>query len=225
MKQTYKIAESEPPALDGRWNSDAWKKIPPFTIAHFHARSALHRPIAEGKVCHSDEGLHVMFRVLDRFVRVANVGFQSPVWKDSCVEFFVRPRGTGGYFNFEMNAGGSLLLYFIEDWTRVSGPDEFKKVRRVEAKWNDAIRRFHNLPERVEPERATPCAWLVQYTIPWALFAENAGVSRPQAGDTWTGNFYKCGDETSQPHWATWSPIGEALNFHAPEFFGQLVFA
>jgi len=37
------------------------------------------------------------------------------------------------------------------------------------------------------------------------------------------GNFFKCGDETSHPHWASWSPISEELNFHRPETFGSIV--
>ncbi len=223
MKPACKISRiAAPPALDGRWDSPVWRGIAPVTVAHFHPKSSIHRPIAEAKIAHSDAGLHILFRVLDRFVRVANVGFQAPVWKDSCAEFFVRPGGAGGYLNFEMNAGGSLLVSFIEDWTRT--PAGFKKFSMLEAKWNDAIPRFHGLPERVEPEIVTPVTWSVQHTIPWTLFAEVAGAARPQRGETWTGNFYKCGDETSHPHWAAWSPVGEALNFHAPEFFGALAF-
>ena len=40
----------------------------------------------------------------------------------------------------------------------------------------------------------------------------------------WRGNAFKCADETSHPHWASWAPIGEALNFHAPGWFGDLDF-
>jgi len=180
--------------------------------------------MAEAKLLHSDEGIHALFRVMDRFVRVVNTGFQAPVWKDSCVEFFVRPQGRGGYLNFEMNAGGSLLAFFIEDWRRSDGPAEFRAFRKLESKWNDAIPRFHSLPERIEPQITSPVVWTVQYTLPWSLFAEVAGASRPKAGDEWTGNLYKCGNETSHPHWGTWSPIGETLEFHAPDFFGRLVF-
>jgi hypothetical protein len=60
--------------------------------------------------------------------------------------------------------------------------------------------------------------------IPWSLFVEVTGHGRPTVGEVWTGNFYKCGDETSHPHWAAWSLIGEVLDFHAPERFGRLVF-
>ncbi|MEW6117215.1 MAG: carbohydrate-binding family 9-like protein, partial [Nitrospirota bacterium] len=39
----------------------------------------------------------------------------------------------------------------------------------------------------------------------------------------WRANFYKCGDATSHPHWASWAPV-EALNFHLPHCFGTICF-
>lgn len=219
----YTVARAaHPPALESGWGSEDWQTVVPVVVDHFHPRSSAHRPLTEAKVLHSGEGLHVHFRVRDRYVRVTNVGFQAQVYKDSCAEFFVRPGGTGGYVNFEMNAGGSLLVSCIEDWTRT--PEGFQRFRILEHQWNDRIPRVHNLPERIDPEMTHPVVWSLNYTIPWSLFIEMTGHGRPTAGDVWTGNFYKCGDETSHPHWAAWSPIGEVLNFHAPERFGRLVF-
>lgn len=38
-------------------------------------------------------------------------------------------------------------------------------------------------------------------------------------------NFYKCGDNTSKPHYLSWNPIGtESPDFHRPDFFGNLIF-
>ena len=39
------------------------------------------------------------------------------------------------------------------------------------------------------------------------------------------GNFYKCGDETVQPHYYSWNPV-ELVDpdFHRSEFFGKLYF-
>ena len=224
MEPSYTIARAaHPPALESGWTSADWREVSPVTVGHFHPCSSIHRPLNEAKVQYSGDGLHVHYRVSDRYVRVTNVGFQAQVYKDSCAEFFVRPGGTGGYLNFEMNAGGSLLVSCIEDWTRT--PEGFQRFRSLDDKWNDRISRVHNLPERIDPEFAHPVVWSLQYTIPWSLFIEVTGHGRPTTGDVWTGNFYKCGDETSHPHWAAWSPIGEVLNFHAPECFGQLVFA
>ncbi|MCH8859253.1 MAG: hypothetical protein IID54_06710 [Proteobacteria bacterium] len=47
----------------------------------------------------------------------------------------------------------------------------------------------------------------------------------PLGSTNWRGNFYKCGDKTSHPHWGMWSPITNRLSFHQPALFGDLVFA
>jgi len=58
-----------------------------------------------------------------------------------------------------------------------------------------------------------------------ALVEEFAGPLADPAGQTWRGNFYKCAEDNSHPHWASWAPIGERLNFHVPEHFAPLHFA
>jgi hypothetical protein len=40
--------------------------------------------------------------------------YQEMVCYDSCVEFFVQPEPHLGYFNFEFNRGGTMLIYYIE---------------------------------------------------------------------------------------------------------------
>jgi hypothetical protein len=67
--------------------------------------------------------------------------------------------------------------------------------------------------------------WWLQYFVPLALFERYVGPIGDPAGQRWRANFYKCGDQTARPHWASWAPIGEALNFHQPDKFGELVFA
>jgi len=67
-----------------------------------------------------------------------------------------------------------------------------------------------------------PVEWCLEYAIPVALFEAYAGSLGNLASQTWRGNFFKCADATSHPHWASWAPIGEELNFHQPEFFAPL---
>jgi hypothetical protein len=45
----------------------------------------------------------------------------------------------------------------------------------------------------------------------------------PMSSQSWRDNFYKCGDQTSHPHWASWSPVDD-LNFHLPRCFGTICF-
>jgi hypothetical protein len=38
-------------------------------------------------------------------------------------------------------------------------------------------------------------------------------------------NFFKCGDDLSQPHYLAWSNVtSEKPDFHLPEFFGRVEF-
>ena len=59
--------------------------------------------------------------------------------------------------------------------------------------------------------------------IPAECFAYNKIKSFE--GKKATANFYKCGEETSEPHYVTWNPIGsENPDYHRPEFFGKVLF-
>ena len=81
------------------------------------------------------------------------------------------------------------------------------------------------LPKKIDEEMSGPVRWRMGYAIPIKLFEQYIGPIGKLAGQTWRGNFYKCADECSHPHWGTWSLIGEELNFHQPKFFGALEFA
>ena len=81
-------------------------------------------------------------------------------------------------------------------------------------------------PKIVEPERTTPTTWAVEYRVPFALFAQYFGAQTPAPGTQWRGNFYKCGDRTSHPHWGSWAPVDTPEpSFHQPDFYQPLVFA
>ena len=77
------------------------------------------------------------------------------------------------------------------------------------------------MPKVVDPEVDTPVTWVIQYEVPLALFETYVGSIGELSGQGWTGNFFKCGEMTSHPHWASWSAIGSELNFHRPEFLDR----
>ena len=210
------------PELRGLWAGRAWSEVPILEIATFHPSSSEHRPPAQARLQYDQRFLYVHFRVQDRWVRAVGRRFQDPVWADSCVELFVRPRQDRGYFNFEMNCGGVLLLYYIEDPTRT--PDGFVKYRQVEKRHLRGLRVFHSMPRRVPRELPEPVEWAVEYRVPFALFAAYLGSPPQTAGASWRGNLFKCADACSRPHWGSWAPIGEELNFPQPERFGVLTF-
>jgi hypothetical protein len=215
VKQT-----STPPALDGAFATGAWGGAEEGRVALFSEKGSDHRPDVRFRLLHDNAGIYVKFQVRDRYVRSVQTAYQGSVCADSCAEFFVWPRADKGYFNFEMNAGGTLLLYYIEDSTRA--PGGFVKFQKVPKTWGQKVQLWHSLPAVVEPETAEPTTWSVAYRIPVALFEAYIGPLGKLSGQTWRANFFKCGDKTSHPHWASWAPI-TTLNFHLPECFGELV--
>jgi len=148
------------PALDGRWDGPAWKDVEPLSVGHYHAASSAHRPVVYAKSVYDDGGLYGIFHVEDRYVLCTHTEFQTQVYRDACVEFFVKPKPDKGHMNFEMNCGGSLLLQYIEDPARKD--DGFVKYEWASEPVGRQVGLFGSLPKRVEPEITEPCVWHVE---------------------------------------------------------------
>jgi len=217
-RYTIKAVTIEP-ELQGLWDGPSWTSITPLEIAEFRPEGSDHRPVSHCKLQYSNLGLFGIFKVQDRYVRCVHTAFQSDVFKDSCVEIFLEPKPGRGYLNFEFNCGGSLLAFHVIDPTRTKSG--FKDYAVLDSNDDSLIKRFHSLPVRIEPEDPAEQTWYLEFLIPFTVLEKYVGSMDEQK--SWRANLYKCGDETSHPHWAAWSPIDE-LNFHAPENFGSLIF-
>lgn len=210
------------PAFDGAWEGPAWAGVPALSIAHVHPASSGHRPVTHAKVIYDAQTLYAIFRVQDRYVRATREDLDARVCNDACVEFFFEPKPDAGYFNFEMNCLGTLYASYVEDPTRTA--EGLGKATKLTNRQAGMMQVYHSVPEVVFPEREEPLTWVVEYSIPFGLLEEFAGPIGDPAGQTWRGNFYKCAEDNSHPHWASWAPIGEKLNFHVPESFAPLHF-
>jgi hypothetical protein len=214
-RPTYTVA---PVAADFRPGDPAapWADVPALSIGHYLWLDNGYRPKVEARLCWSPAFLYVRFRVGESRVRVRYTKFQDPVYKDSCVEFFIDvfPEARLGYINFETNAAGTLLSAF--------GPDRSHRTPL----WPEDLAGFDAAPSISGPVDGEFGAseWRLEYRIPLALFRKLYGQEvRP--GHRAAANFYKCGDETERPHYGAWSPVGTPTpDFHRPEFFGELVF-
>ena len=221
MEARFTTVHRAPPGLPAApdWDAPAWRGVPSLAVDLPVGGTYDHRPLTLARLAWDDESLHVIFRVEDRFVRAVACHFQDPVCMDSCVELFFTP-GTDlgqGYFNIEMNCGGTSLFHHQLDRTSVRRFMSEDDGRRLEP--------AHTLPVRVDPELPGPQTWTVAYRIPIEVLERYAPVDRPRPGAAWRANLYKCGDATSHPHWLSWSPVDVPKpDFHRPEFFGTLRF-
>jgi len=222
-KASYTVHRAdELPALSAAWDDPVWASAETLTIERFHPRSSSHRPRAQARLLHDGRALSVIFRVEDQYVIARNTAYQSPTHKDSCVEFFVKPRADAGYFNFEFNAIGTLLLWYIEKPRDERGV--FGKYTEVTAKDATAILVKTSLAGPIPVEIAEPRTWFVSYRVPISFLEKFTGPIGSLSGQTWRANFYKCADESSHPHWGYWIDIGERFDFHQPDRFGEIIF-
>lgn len=220
---SYRILPiSAGPDMQGLWDGPFWGQIGAVALDCYRPEGSGHRPRTLCKMLYNDLMIMGFFQVKDQFVRCMHLGFQTDVWKDSCVEFFVQPQNSKGYFNFEFNCGGALLASYVTDPTRVTG--RLAQYTPLDAEDDRQILRRASLPRVVETEMTEPLTWYLEFAIPFAVLEKYAGAPGNLPGQIWRANFYKCGNETSHPHWASWVPLRER-NFHDPSCFGELIFA
>lgn len=161
---------------------------------------------AGGQLCYDEENLYVHLQAAEKEIRAENTEPLSPVWEDSCLEFFFMIDGTDKYFNFEMNPNGCLCLQF--------GPDRADRINLVR---KDASDYFDIRTQN------TADGWEIYYRIPLRFLQFFYPDYRFEG--TLLANLYKCGDQTAHPHYLSWSRIDlDSPNFHCPEYFGRMLF-
>ena len=205
-----------PVDISAEWDSPVWANANTQKLEVVFNKSSSHHPCTEVKLTYDDQGIYGLFQVKDRYVRATRKKDQEQVCKDSCVEFFVHPAGEEKYFNFEMNCGGTMLLYHIIDCRA----HKYDVIPQADL---NTIKRFHTLPKIVDPEITEPTTWRLGFAIPMSFFAKYTKINPKLSGQVWHGNFNKCADNTSHPHWLSWVQLSK-LDFHLPKEFGELIF-
>jgi hypothetical protein len=218
--------------LDADFDVAPWADAAEAKLSHFWDRPDLirrhpdgteeppHRPVTRVRMVYDRHRIYGLFSTEDQYVRSLQTGYQSRVYNDSCVEWFVEPVAGKGYFNFEFNAGGAMLLYY-----NVRTADGHHEHQPVVDTWMREIDVFHSLPCVVEPEIKVPVTWRIGFSVPYELLEAHVGCQVTRGhGATWRGNFNRCAPCTSHPHFATWAPIPNLHSFHSPHDFAPIHF-
>ena len=162
---------------------------------------------ASAQLCWSEDAIHVRMTAQEEKILARFTGDHDPVCRDSCLEFFLSPDAEDDrYFNFEFNPNGAFYAGF--------GKPDVMRYRLQE----------DYLPEvlQVSPFEFSG-GWGVEFTVPISFVQIFVPDFELAAGKTLRGNFYKCGDETVQPHFIAWNPVEHPTPcFHLPQYFGTL---
>lgn len=169
-----------------------------------------YRPLTAISIAHSGKYIYIDFIVRCNYLRAVNYENNSSVHQDSCVEFFVCPDGKLPYYNFEFNCIGTIHAAKRQD--RHNGTplsdEELNKVKR-----------FPSCGSRPFEELEGMFSWNLLVAIP----LEVMGLEYTGTPIHMKGNFYKCADLTTAPHFLSWAPINTPEpDFHRPEFFADI---
>ena len=157
---------------------------------------------------YDEEGLTLHFTTDETNLRATETEHNTFVYKDSCMEAFIQfdPAHDSHYINIEINPNGAAFAACgtcREDYGMV------------------AVEDIETLGVRTAVHED---GWEIFYRIPVAFVKKYIPSYRHGEGARLRANFYKCGDETDHPHFASFAPIGVAEpDFHRPEYFAELV--
>ena len=179
-------------------------------LAHFPWETPASKPVVGFKIAHNNESVFLNYRVQENELLARFSQHNSPVYTDSCVEFFVSFEGDKNYYNFEFNSLGTCLAAY--------GPDRHQRqsiapetLAQIQTKTK--INRLQGQSHRFE--------WQLFVQLPISVLTNTDSLSGKKA----RANFYKCGDDLTEPHYISWNNIETSKpDFHQPPFFGEIKF-
>jgi len=170
-------------------------------------------PKVNFRIAHSDKEIWLKYYVNEKHLRAIETRTNGDVYKDSCVEFFISPDGEN-YYNFEFSCIGTTHLAW--------GPGRHNR-KFVDPAIIEKIEIKSSLGDQPFGEKTGNFNWEIMIRIPLECFAFSN--LRTFKGLKAKANFFKCGDETPEPHFVTWNPIETTSpDYHRPEFFGEILF-
>ena len=171
-----------------------------------------YKPDAGFAIAHSPSFIFLKYYVCEQEVKAVFTKTNDPVYRDSCVEFFICFDDDKNYYNLEFNSDGVCLIGY-------GSSGENRRLLPI-----DLIEKIQNLTIKAKSDSVYhQVYWQLTLAIPKEVFCFNPiGALR---GKTARANFYKCGDDLAVPHFLAWNNIcTEQPDFHQPDFFGELYF-
>lgn len=169
-----------------------------------------YKPIVAFDIARTEKNLYIQYFVQGNSLKAAYEADNSSVHRDSCVEFFMKKEEDSEYMNFEFNCIGTC------DAARRQSRDIKTSLTSDEYQ---SIKRFPSVKNKAFNEKVGIHSWSLTVVIPFTLM----GLNPSNLPEKIRGNFYKCADDTQDPHFVSWNPIDVPQpDFHRPEFFGEI---
>lgn len=171
------------------------------------------KPSVSFRIAHNGDNILLQYDVKEREVLAAVAEDNGKVWTDTCVEFFVS-FDDAHYYNGEFTCIGKALLGYREYYHKAEhAPNNIMR----------SIKRLSTLGETNIEKKQGDFDWKLTLVIPITAYW-HSGL-KTLDGVKAKGNFFKCGDNLTEPHYVSWTQIDTpSPSFHQPRFFGELEF-
>lgn len=171
-------------------------------------------PKVSFKMAHNGTHIFLHYFVEENEVLAKTTEDNGPVWTDSCVEFFITFGDSSNYYNAEFTCIGKALLGYRKDKNN---------AEHAGASVMNSIKRYPSLGHEPFDKKQGDYKWNLLVVIPVSAYWQSGLMTF--SGVKARGNFYKCGDNLTTPHYLSWNPIKtEKPNFHIPQYFGEINF-
>jgi hypothetical protein len=187
-----------------------WKEAQEAKVEHFpwgKLAEVDYRPATSAWLGTDGDSLSIFMETGETNLRSEASGFGF-VHNDSCMEFFLSPNpaNSSEYLNFEFNPSAAMYLSI--------GASRHDRIKIPQENY----REFFQIKTAVSDK-----GWNLEYRIPFSFMLRFFPSFDLKPGHIMRGNFYKCGDSTTRPHYGCWSLIElPEPDFHCPDFFGTL---
>jgi hypothetical protein len=173
-----------------------------------------YRPDVKFRIAHGQDTIFLKFEVKEQHIRGLETRVNGDVYKDSCVEFFLSVDGKRTYYNFEFNCIGTPHVGY--------GPGREGR-ELIDPAILEQVKVRSSLGDQPVDKKGNGQTWSLMAAIPRVCLIHDPDLVLK--GLKAHANFYKCGDETDEPHFVTWNPVGTGKpDYHQSAFFGELLF-
>lgn len=229
------VRTADPIKLDGKLDEVTWVNAP-WTDRFVDIEGNLKpnpRYATRVKMAWDDQYLYVAAEIEDPHIWANLKKHDEIVFYDNDFEIFIDPdNDTHNYFEYEVNAIGTIFDLFVVKTYRVGAPAIHS--------WNfDGLKQGISIDGTINNPNDTDKRWTLEVAIPFSTLA--FGMTNPSVATPWRINFSRVewdtkvekgkyvkevdvqtGREKAENNWV-WSPQG-VVNMHCPERWGYLSF-
>jgi hypothetical protein len=166
-------------------------------------------PKVEFSIAHNRKAICLKYYVEEAVIKASYYKTDDPVFRDSCVEFFIAFNREDAYYNLEVNVIGTCKLNF--------GKNRYDRIVVAE----QLIKKIRYLSVIKNGNKAIQ--WQITLYVPADVFSMHE--IDDFSGQIGGANFYKCGDDLPTPHFLCWNDIDTPEpDFHVRRCFGEVLF-